>query len=80
MAVAVLGVGGGAWRIVPVAVTTLRVVLLGNVLGEIWRNHFANLPRLLLVYVLCAVSVCMASALREALMVVAVHQSSVMVG
>jgi hypothetical protein len=74
MAVAVLGVGSRAR-----GVLSLGVVLVRNVLCKVWRNHLSDLLRLLLVYVFCAVSVHMPSALGKSLMVVAMHQGGVRV-
>jgi hypothetical protein len=62
--VAVLGVGRRARRILSVSVGALGVVLVRNVLGEVWRDHLADFLRLLLVDVLGAVAVGVTGALR----------------
>jgi hypothetical protein len=80
VAVAVFGVGGGAWRILAILVCALGVVLVGDVLGEVGRHHLANLGRPLLVHVLGAVAVRVSSALGDGLVVVAVHQGGMVVG
>jgi len=81
VAVAVLGVGGRARRTLPIGVRALGIVLLGNVVGKIRRNHFPYLLRLALVDIFRrGVAVGMSGALRQPLVVVAVHQGSVVVG
>jgi hypothetical protein len=77
MAVAVLCVGRGARRIL--GVSALRVVLVRNVLCKIWRDHFADFLGFLLVQIFGAIAVSVPGALRQALVVVAVHQRGVVV-
>jgi hypothetical protein len=80
VAVAVLGIGRRARRILSVSVGALWVVLVRNVLSKVWRHHLANVFGLLFVQVLCVVAVGVVScALRQALVVVAVHQGGVVV-
>jgi hypothetical protein len=74
MAVAVLGVGRFAR-----GVDALGIVLLRDVLGEVGRNHLADLLRLLLVGVLGAVGVQVPRPLGHAFMVMSTHQGGVRV-
>src|SRR5262245_16474005 len=88
MAVAVLGVGVDGNMLL--AVAPQRVVLLGDVLGEIGSNHLVQLPRHVFVHegvgVICGVVVVLlvvsslAHASREAVVVVAKQQGGVGVG
>ena len=71
MAVAVLGVGSCRSRVFPVSSPAKWVVLVGNVLFEIGRDHVLDLGSL------DALTMRMSRPLGEPLVVVALHQGGV---
>lgn len=83
VAVAELCVGRGRAFVLAVAIgTAQRVVLLGDVLCEVWRNHLFNLLGLVCLgfFRVFGVSMQVPCSLRGTLVVVAMHQGGVGMG
>lgn len=81
MAVAELCVGGDGVGVEVVSMGADGVVLLRNVLGQVWRDHLLNLLGLCgggVLELLGGLQV--SAALREAFVVVAMHEGGVGIG
>lgn len=81
MSVAELGVGGGWALVLTWTVRPERIVLLGDMLCEIWRDQLLHLLGFvgLSFFSVIHAAVQVSRPLREPLVVVAMHQGSVRV-